>query len=88
VPRSPGTPWPIQFTHRLGAVVAGSALLLLGLLAAKAGRRRLFWTGSMLVAAVLLQIALGLATVHFGAPSRWRPCTTPARPCWSPSWCG
>jgi cytochrome c oxidase assembly protein subunit 15 len=58
----------IQFTHRLGAVVAGSALLLLGLLAAKAGRRRLFWTGSMLVAAVLLQIALGLATVHFGAP--------------------
>jgi cytochrome c oxidase assembly protein subunit 15 len=59
----------IQLTHRLGAVVAGSALLALGLLtAARAGSGRLFWSGSMLVAAVLLQISLGLATVHFGVP--------------------
>ncbi len=60
----------IQYTHRLGAVVAGTALLVLGLLAARAGSRRVFWTGLMLVAAVLLQISLGLATVHFGVPLR------------------
>jgi cytochrome c oxidase assembly protein subunit 15 len=59
----------IHFTHRLGALVAGSILISLGfLVAASADSPRLRAAGGLLVLAVLLQISLGVATVHFGVP--------------------
>jgi len=59
----------IHFTHRLGALVAGSMLIGLGaLVAASARSRRLTFAGGLLVLAVLLQISLGVATVHWGVP--------------------
>jgi heme a synthase len=59
----------IHFTHRLGALVAGSILVSVGVLvAASADGRRLRVAGGLLVLAVLLQISLGMATVHFGVP--------------------
>src|SRR6266403_2501658 len=59
----------IHFTHRLGALVAGSILVSLGILVAtSADSRRLAAAGGLLVLAVLLQISLGVATVHFGVP--------------------
>lgn len=59
----------IHFTHRLGALVTGSILISLGVLAAtRANSRRLTWAGRLLVLAVALQIAIGLATVHWGIP--------------------
>jgi cytochrome c oxidase assembly protein subunit 15 len=59
----------IHFTHRLGALVAGITLMSLGVAAAlRAQRRRLRVAGGMLAAAVLLQISLGISTVHWGVP--------------------
>lgn len=62
----------IHFTHRLGALAAGSILLSLGVaaaLAAKSGAgRRLAWAGRLLILAVALQISIGVATVHWGVP--------------------
>src|SRR5229473_2269616 len=59
----------IHFTHRLGALVAGSILISLGVLVATgADSRRLRAAGGLLVLAVLLQISLGVATVHWGVP--------------------
>ena len=59
----------IHVTHRLGALVAGSILIGLGVLvAARADSRRLAAAGGLLVLAVLLQISLGVATVHWGVP--------------------
>jgi heme a synthase len=59
----------IHFTHRLGAAVAGSILIALGLLAAAGARStRLRWAGRLLAVAVALQISIGVATVHFGVP--------------------
>jgi cytochrome c oxidase assembly protein subunit 15 len=61
----------IHFTHRLGALVAGSILISLGVLvAASAGARakRLRIAGGLLVFAVLLQISIGVATVQSGVP--------------------
>jgi cytochrome c oxidase assembly protein subunit 15 len=62
----------IHFTHRLGAVVAGSILIALGLLAATGARsaasRRLRRAGRLLVFAVALQIFIGVAMVHWGVP--------------------
>jgi cytochrome c oxidase assembly protein subunit 15 len=59
----------IHFTHRLGAMVAGSILISLGVLVATGARsRRLTFAGGLLVLAVLLQISLGVATVHWGVP--------------------
>jgi cytochrome c oxidase assembly protein subunit 15 len=59
----------IHLTHRLGAIVAGSILISLGILAAvKATSRRLILAGRLLVAAVVLQISIGVATVHWGIP--------------------
>src|SRR6202795_5278957 len=61
----------IHFTHRLGALVAGSILISLGILvAARATSRRLTVAGGLLVLAVLVQISLGVATVHWGVPLR------------------
>jgi cytochrome c oxidase assembly protein subunit 15 len=59
----------IHVTHRLGALVAGSILIGLGVLVAtRAASRRLTAAGGLLVLAVLLQISLGVATVHWGVP--------------------
>jgi cytochrome c oxidase assembly protein subunit 15 len=59
----------IHFTHRLGALVAGSILISLGVLVATSARsRRLTFAGGLLVLAVLAQISLGVATVHWGVP--------------------
>jgi heme a synthase len=58
----------IHFTHRLGALAAGSILIGLGLLAARSASGRLKLAGRLLVLAVLLQISIGMATVHFGVP--------------------
>jgi cytochrome c oxidase assembly protein subunit 15 len=59
----------IHFTHRIGAVITGLTLLTLGLLVLTcAGSRRLARAGLCLAAAVLVQIAIGIATVHLGVP--------------------
>jgi cytochrome c oxidase assembly protein subunit 15 len=59
----------IHFTHRLGALVTGSVLIILGVLAATiAQNRRLKMAGRLLVFAVALQISVGMATVHWGIP--------------------
>jgi cytochrome c oxidase assembly protein subunit 15 len=62
----------IHFTHRLGALLAGSILISVGLLAAAGARsasnRRLLRAGRLLVLAVALQISIGVATVHWGVP--------------------
>jgi cytochrome c oxidase assembly protein subunit 15 len=59
----------IHVTHRLGAVVTGLTLITLGLTVwRRATSLRLKRAGLLLVAAVLLQISLGIATVHFGFP--------------------
>jgi cytochrome c oxidase assembly protein subunit 15 len=59
----------IHVTHRLGAAVAGTILILVGgLTLVRARNRRLKVAGLLLVAALLLQIAIGLSMVHFGMP--------------------
>ena len=59
----------IHVTHRLGAVVTGVTLITLGLTVWKrATSLRLKQAALILIAAVLLQISLGIATVHFGFP--------------------
>src|SRR5216684_7410726 len=59
----------IHVTHRLGALVAGSILISLGVLVvAGADSQRLSVAGGLLVLAVLLQISLGVATVHWAVP--------------------
>jgi cytochrome c oxidase assembly protein subunit 15 len=59
----------IHFTHRIGAVVTGATLLTLGLFTlVRAGSRRLSRAGLWLTASVLLQITIGIATVHLGVP--------------------
>jgi heme a synthase len=59
----------IHFAHRLGALIAGITLTSVGVAAALRARvRRLRVAGAMLAAAVLLQISLGIATVHWGVP--------------------
>jgi len=61
----------IHFTHRLGALVTGLTLISLGvstMLRAQGARSR--YAGGLLVLAVLLQISIGLATVHWGVPLR------------------
>ncbi len=59
----------IHFTHRLGAMVTGLTLVTLGLSTlVRARSRRLARAGGLVVGAVLLQISIGIATVHFGVP--------------------
>ena len=59
----------IHFTHRLGALAAGSILISVGLLAgARGAQRRLRRAGRWVVLAVALQISIGVATVHWGVP--------------------
>ena len=59
----------IHFTHRLGAVLAGAILMTLGILAAASpGNPNLARAGRLLMLAVVMQIVLGAATVHWGVP--------------------
>ncbi|MGA9025028.1 MAG: COX15/CtaA family protein [Steroidobacteraceae bacterium] len=59
----------IQFTHRLGAVVAGSILMLLAILALLRARgTRLRVAAVLLLTAVLLQAGIGMAMVRRGVP--------------------
>src|SRR6202795_3169489 len=59
----------IHFTHRLGALAAGSILIVLGAMAAlRTTSRRLKFAGRLLVLAVALQISIGVATVRWGVP--------------------
>lgn len=59
----------IHVTHRLGALLAGSVLISLGILAAvRAHDRRLARAGRLLTLAVVIQIAIGVAMVHWGVP--------------------
>jgi cytochrome c oxidase assembly protein subunit 15 len=59
----------IHFTHRLGAVAAGSILIVTGLLVvARSAWPRLRFLGGLLVFAVLLQITIGVGMVHFHLP--------------------
>jgi len=59
----------IHFTHRLGAVAAGTVLIALGAWTAyRAKSRRLRTAGLLVVFAVVLQITIGIAMVHLGIP--------------------
>lgn len=59
----------IHFTHRLGAVAVGSALIALGSVVwMRAGSRRATIAGALLIGAVIAQITIGVAMVHWGFP--------------------
>jgi cytochrome c oxidase assembly protein subunit 15 len=59
----------IHVTHRIGAVLAGGWLLLLGCLTMlRAQQRHLRTAGVLLVSAVLLQVCIGVTMVHFALP--------------------
>jgi len=59
----------IHFTHRLGAVITGSVLIMLGILTlVRATDRRLAVAGVGILVAVSLQLSIGIATVLFGVP--------------------
>jgi cytochrome c oxidase assembly protein subunit 15 len=59
----------IHVTHRIGALLAGGILIIVGALSfARAQSRGLKLTGGLLMGAVLLQIGIGISMVHFGMP--------------------
>ena len=59
----------IHAVHRLGAVIVGSVLIVLGFVfAARGENRRWKGLGYSLVGMVGLQIVLGISAVHFGLP--------------------
>jgi heme a synthase len=59
----------IHVTHRIGALVAGSVLILAAVITlARAQSRALKISGALLAGAVLLQIAIGMSMVHLGMP--------------------
>jgi cytochrome c oxidase assembly protein subunit 15 len=59
----------IHVAHRMGAVVAGLTLIGVGLLTLRRSAwRPLRALGGLLILAVLVQISLGMATVHWGVP--------------------
>jgi cytochrome c oxidase assembly protein subunit 15 len=59
----------IHFTHRLGAVVAALTLIGLGVAVVRRSTgRRLEFSGGLMIAAVLFQISIGIAMVHWGLP--------------------
>lgn len=59
----------IHVTHRLGALIAGSILGLVGAMTVvRARSRSLRVAGALLVGAVLLQIGIGITMVHLGMP--------------------
>jgi cytochrome c oxidase assembly protein subunit 15 len=59
----------IHWTHRVGAVVVGSLLIALSVVAlVRARGTRLAFAAGLLLFAVLAQISIGIATVHWGVP--------------------
>src|ERR1700729_1904842 len=59
----------IHVTHRIGALAAGSILILVGAATlARAQSRALKIIAGLLAGAVLLQIGIGVSMVHFGMP--------------------
>ena len=58
----------IHVTHRMGAMVTGCVLLTLGLTSLARGTGRVARAGALVAVAVVLQISIGIATVHFGVP--------------------
>jgi cytochrome c oxidase assembly protein subunit 15 len=59
----------IHVTHRIGALLAGGILIIVGALSlARAQAQGLRVIGGLLVGAVLLQIGIGMSMVHFGMP--------------------
>jgi cytochrome c oxidase assembly protein subunit 15 len=59
----------IHFVHRLGALLAGTVLISVGVLGAVRARQpRLARAGRLLVLAVVIQIAIGVAMVQRGVP--------------------
>lgn len=59
----------IHVTHRIGALIAGSVLISIGVLAWLNGAtRRVRASGMAVVGAVLVQISLGISTVLWGVP--------------------
>jgi cytochrome c oxidase assembly protein subunit 15 len=59
----------IHVTHRIGAVIAGSILVAVGIMTAvRARSRALRLVGALLIVAVLLQISIGITMVHLGMP--------------------
>jgi heme a synthase len=59
----------IHVTHRIGALAAGSILILVGAATlARAQSRALKTIAGVLAGAVLLQIGIGVSMVHFGMP--------------------
>jgi len=59
----------IHFTHRLGALFTGTTILSLGIASAmRAKTTRLEIAGILLCFSVVLQIAIGIATVHWALP--------------------
>ncbi|HUQ51931.1 MAG TPA: COX15/CtaA family protein [Gammaproteobacteria bacterium] len=56
----------VHFTHRLGAVLAALLIALLGIGLVRAAETRL--DGSAVLAALLLQLCLGVSIVWFGVP--------------------
>jgi cytochrome c oxidase assembly protein subunit 15 len=59
----------IHVTHRLGAVVAALSLISLGIVVVRrASSRRLAFAGGFVMMAVLVQVSIGMAMVHWGLP--------------------
>jgi heme a synthase len=58
----------IHVSHRIGAVLAGSILLIFGALTVARAQGRLKWAGGLLMGAVLLQITIGITMVRLGMP--------------------
>lgn len=59
----------IHMTHRIGALIAGSILIVVGVMtAARARSRASRLAGALLIGAVLLQIGIGITMVHLGMP--------------------
>jgi heme a synthase len=59
----------IHFMHRLGAIITGTVLIVTGLLVVRRSAwQPLRFLGGLLMLAVLLQISIGIAMVHFAFP--------------------
>ncbi len=59
----------IHFTHRLGAIIAGTVLLILAIRSLRDGASpRVKRLGAVLLVAVLLQLTLGISTVLWAVP--------------------
>jgi heme a synthase len=58
----------IHVSHRIGAVLAGSILFIVGVLTMARAQGRLKWAAGLLMGAVLLQITIGITMVRLGMP--------------------